>query len=88
MKYESKYLVGEIGEKAEELYAEYPDVMMAIGKEAIRAYKTGFRIGFMETSGVIVLGGMIVGACAVTAVALTNKLRKKKEVPVNEFEEY
>ena len=86
MTYKYKYLVGEIGEKADALYAEYPDVMEAVTKEAIRAWKTGFRRGFVKSGAIITVSGVALGAAA---AVIHNKIKnRKKKSTFSEFDDY
>lgn len=83
MKYEYKYLTGEMYNKAAKLFEEHPDVMIAYGKECGRAQVKGYQVGeaYGTAIGVIVTGA-IVGGTAFIVKKVKEHKRKKKEKTV------
>ena len=81
MAYKYKYLVGEIGAKAEELWEQYPEVMDAVGHEAVRAWKIGYRQGASKTITIAMLMGAAM--CGGVTFAI-NKIEKHVKAKATE----
>lgn len=90
MDHKFKYLVGEIGEKANELWEQYPDVMEAVGKESVEAWKNGFKTGMRKGFTQTCVPAMAITALVGGVVFAVRKIKQHKETKKIEyaFEEF